>query len=69
MVATVPMRRALAWVTPAVLLVELVLVTGGVLSLSQAVWVFVLLEAALAIVGLTVIVASRTTIGALRAQR
>lgn len=58
MVATVPMRRALVWVTPTVLLVELVLVTGGVLSLSQAVWVFVLVEAALAIVGLTVIVAA-----------
>ena len=57
-VVTVPMRRALAWVTPAVLLVELVLVTSGVLSLSQAVWVFVLAEAALAIVGLTVIVAA-----------
>jgi hypothetical protein len=56
--ATVAIRRALAWVTPAVLLVELVLVTGGVLSLSQAVGVFVLVEAALAVVGLTVIVAA-----------
>jgi hypothetical protein len=35
-VTIVPMRRALAWVTPAVLLVELVLVTGGLLSLAQA---------------------------------
>jgi hypothetical protein len=57
-VATVPMRRALAWVTPAVMLTELVLFTGGLLSLAQAFWVFVLVEATLTAVGLTVIVAA-----------
>ena len=58
MVATVRTRRALACLTPTVVLVELSLVAGGVLSLARAVWVFVLVEASLAVVGLTVIVAA-----------
>lgn len=52
------MRRALAWVTPAVVVVELSLVAGGVLSPARAVLLFVLAEAAIAVVGLTVIVAA-----------
>ncbi|GGM41725.1 hypothetical protein GCM10012275_10860 [Longimycelium tulufanense] len=62
------LSRYTRWILPAVLLVELVLIFGGVISLSDGVMVVVILEATIALVVIAELLAMRRAVKRARAR-